>query len=721
MKKVRQHDIKDCGAACLATILRYYESFVPIIQIREYMHVDKNGANLYALCEAAQYFGLEAEAYKGTFEEIEQGIKNKEISFPLISHIVTNNMYHYVVVEKVSSKYIFIFDPVQGDQKYEYDKFKELFTGYFVTLVPGTNFIPVKKTLKAYEKFLAIIMMQKQLFFVALVLSTVLAGLSILCSFSFQTIVDKFILNGGVDVTHGVPLLSAVNFYLKKVSSTLPMLIIAVLIIYLLQSIIFSLRGVIITHIYKNSSKFLISEYCNTLIKLPIPFFHDRETGEILSRYNEIEEIQQIISGIGLSIIMDLIMAVAGAIVLCSISRELFIVVLTLTLSYAIIIFFYKKPMKKVSGDIMEANSCLTSKLKETIEGIESIKSSTAEMKIRDDLEKKINVYTDRLKKGSLLSISQTTLLQLSESIGSVVILWIGCDYISMGILTLGTFISFQTLMYFFISPINNLLSMQLALQQAIVSADRLNDILENKTEEELFHGTKKMTGDIKSHGRLHIENLSFSYGYREPVLRNISFCANPSEKIAVIGKSGCGKTTLFHILSRLEDRYQGRITISNDDIRIFDKMSYRENVIYIPQESTLFAGSFRENILMGKAVDDQELRKIIIGCEISDLIDSYDAGLEAFIEESGKNLSGGQKQRIAIARALVRNPYILLLDESTSHIDSETEDRIFLFIEKNFPDTICFFSTHKENIVALCDRRISIKNGQLLEEVRSI
>ncbi len=715
MKKVRQHDIKDCGAACLATILRYYKSFVSIIQIREYMHVDKNGANMYALCQAAQHFGLEADAYMGTFEEIKQMINEKEISLPLISHIIINDMYHYVVIEKVSSKYIFIFDPVQGEQRYEYDKFKEVFTGYFVTLVPGTNFIPAKKSLKAYKKFLTIIMMQKSLFFMALLLSTVLAGLSILCSFSFQTIIDKFILNGGVNVAAGVPLLSAINLYIEKVSSTLPMLIIAVLIIYLLQSIIFSLRGVIITHIFKNSSEFLISQYCSTLIKLPIPFFHDRETGEILSRYSDIEEIQQIISGIGLSIIMDLIMAIAGAIVLCSISSELFIVVLALTFSYAVITLFYMRPMKKVSRDIMEANSCLISKLKETIEGIESIKSSSAEMKIREDLERKANVYIDKSKRGSLLSVSQSTLLQLSESIGSVIILGIGCDCITRGILTLGTFISFQTLMYFFISPISNLLSMQLALQQAIVSADRLNDILENKTEDELFNGTKKMTKAIEGHRRLCIENLSFSYGYGEPVLRNISLCAKSSEKIAVMGRSGCGKTTLFHILGRLEDRYQGRITIDDEDIRIFDKASCRENIIYIPQDSTLFAGSFRENILMGNVIDEQELRKVIIGCELADLIDSHDTGLEALIEESGKNLSGGQRQRISIARALVRNPQILLLDESTSHIDAETENKIFRFIEKEFPDTICFFSTHKENIAAFCDKTIYIENGQIL------
>ncbi len=717
MKRVRQHDIKDCGAACLATILSYYGSFVPIIQIREKMHVDRNGANMYALCQTAKHFGLGAIAYEGTIEEIKDGIISKEIVLPLISHVIINNMTHYVIIEKISRSSISVFDPVNGNQKYEFNKFKEIFTGYFITLVPEANFIPVQRSLKPYKKFFAIIMMQKRLFLIAFLLSTILAGLSILCSFSFQTIIDKFILGVKVNGLHGIPFFAALDLYLEKVSSTLPSLVLAVLSIYIAQSTIFSLRGIIITSIYKNSSYALITEYCNGLLKLPSSFYHDRETGEILSRYNDIEEIQQIISGIGLSIIMDLIMAVAGAIVLCSISQEMFIVALALTVLFAIITCLYKRPMKKISRDIMEADSRLISKLKEVIEGIESIKSLTAEEKVTVDLKERVTDYINKSKKGNLLSVSQSTLLQLSESICSVVILWIGCNYITLDILTLGSFISFQALMHFFISPINNLLSMQLVLQQAFVSADRLNDILESRTEDEIFRGTKKMTKIREMRGQMCIEGLCFSYNYKGQLFRNASLCAKPSEKIALLGNSGCGKTTLFHILSALEDGYQGRITVGGEDIRSFDKISYRENVIYIPQESTIFSGSFKENILMGKKVEDQKLWEIIIGCELNDLIDSYDTGLDTLIEENGKNLSGGQKQRIAIARALVRNPYILLLDESTSHIDSKTENKIFRFIKEEFSDMICFFSTHKENIANLCDRKIYIKDGKLLNE----
>lgn len=714
MKKVRQHDVKDCGAACLATILRYYKSFISIIEIREYMHVDKNGANIFALCQTAEHFGMVSDAYEGTLEEIQQSIINKELDLPLVAHIVVDNtMLHFIVIKKISNTHIYIFDPIEGDRKYKHSEFKNIFTGYFVTFAPSDDFVPVRKTLKSYNKFLNIIAIQKKLFLSAICLSSLLAGLSILCSFSFQTIIDKFILNNRSETITGVPFFSTIYLYMEKASATLPALIIAILCVYIVQSALFALRGVIITYIYRNSSQLLISEYCNTLIKLPIPFFHDRETGEILSRYNDIEEIQNIISGIGLSIIMDLVMAAAGAFVLYSISQELFIVVLIMTITYALIAFCYRHPIRKISGEIMEADSKVMSKLKEVIEGIESIKASSAEEKIRQDLQKKIRRYIDKSKRGSLLSVSQSTLLQLSESVGGIVVLWIGCNYITNGVLTLGTFISFQTLMYFFISPIQNLLSMQIVLQQAFVSADRLNDVLENKTEEELLQGTEKMK--ITRDPHIRVENLSFAYGFREPILKGITFQARGSEKIAVLGKSGCGKTTLFHILSRLEDGYQGRITIDGEDIKSFNTESYRENIIFIPQESTLFADSFRENILMGKSIDEQVLCKIVKGCELDDLIFSYDAGLDAVIEENGKNLSGGQKQRIAIARALVGNPYVLLLDESTSHIDPETESKIFQFITKEFRDAICFFSTHKESTIDLCDRKLYIEDGYLV------
>ena len=714
MKGIRQHDIKDCGAACIASVLRYYKSYVPMVKIREYMHIDRNGASIYAMVKTADHFGLKAEGYEGTVDEIRNDYMTGKLSLPLIAHIVTEeNYFHYIIIEKINGQSVNVFDPYKGNQRYSIDKFSQMFTGYFITIKPKADFVPIKKTFKPFVKFTRIILQQKRLFTAAIFFSAILAVLSILCSFAYQLIIDRYIIESGqVDNLKNIPVFSKLYSYLEIFCQSLPKLFFAVLAIYIIQNLIFAMRGIIITFIYKNSSKMLITDYCRTMIRLPIPFFHDRETGEILSRYNDIEELQNIISGIGLSIIMDILMAVAGGIVLFYISSQLFGIITILTLIYAVIVFFYRKPMRNISRRIMEADSQLTSKLKETIDGIESIKSSCAEVQADKKLQEKTDEYIDAMKAGSLISLSQSAVLGIAQSIGSLLMLYAGCMFILNDTITLGAFISFETLVYFFMSPIQNFMSMQITLQQAFVSADRLNDILENTQEKEIFNGTDDYSE--KEHLQIEVKNLQFAYGFRDPVLTGISFSAKSKEKIAITGKSGCGKTTLLHILGMLETGYQGTVRLNGKDIKNFDVQSYRNNVIYISQESIIFAESIRENILMGTTAPDEKLDMIIKGCELQELVNENIAGLDRILEEGGKDLSGGQRQRIAIARALIRDPQVLLLDESTSHLDSETEKRIFEFMARNFPDTICMFSTHKKNLIDMCDRKLQIVNGYI-------
>lgn len=714
MKGIRQHDNKDCGVACLATILRQYKSFVPMVKIREFMHVDKNGASMFALCKTAEHFGMTAVGFEGSFEELKDEAMNHGIRLPLIAHVITDEkLSHYIVVKKISNTHVFVFDPAKGHRKYKDHEFKELFTDFFMEVFPSCNFKAVPRTLRQYGKFMDIILNQKKLFSSALLLSVAIAGFSIFSSFAYQTMIDKYILGNdqAIDLKD-IPVFSDLYLYVEELCGSLSQLFIAILVIYLLQNLLFALRGIIITNIYKNSSRKLISDYCRALLKLPMPFFHDRETGEILSRYNDIEELQSVISGIGLSVIMDVVMAIAGGTVLFVISFELFKIVMVMTAIYALIVFLYRRPIGNISRSIMESDSMLMSKIKESVDGIETIKTTCSEDNARMNMQERVEEYVGEIKKGSMISLSQSVIMSLSQGMGNLAILYFGCKFILEGTISLGTFISFETLIYFFISPIQNLLSMQLALQQAFAAADRLNDVFENDMEEDLFKGKD----EYESHGqtRLEVSDLSFAYGYGDPVLKSVSFTAVESEKIAVVGKSGCGKTTLFHIIGLLEKEYDGRILINDKDIEEMDKTEYRKNVIYVPQESAFFADTFRANVMLGKDMEEERLRIILKGCELEDLISGQRRGLDFVLEENGKNLSGGQKQRMAIARALVRNPKILLLDESTSHLDEETEEKIFRFISDEFRDTICFFSTHRESLIGLCDRNLHILDGQI-------
>lgn len=718
MRGIRQHDTRDCGAACLATLLKFYGSVVPMIRIREHMRIDKNGASMYALCRSAEHFGFNAEGYEGTLNEIREEVTAGTIKLPLIAHVIVDDtLLHYVIIEKINDNTVIVFDPAKGKSKYKVCEFENLFTGFFISIKPNENFKKEKKSVGPYKKFMVIVTKQKKLFISAIILSLILAAFSIFASFSYQTIIDKYILENEEALNiKNTPILTDVYLYIEKLCNSLTQLFIAILTIYILQNVISGLRGIIITKIYKNSSNMLITNYCKKLINLPMPFFHNRETGEILSRYNDIEELQSIISGVGLSAIMDIVMAIAGGIVLFAINGKLFSIVIAMVVVYSLIVLCYKRPIRTISRDIMESDSRLMSRMKESVDGIESIKASCAENYIYKGLQKRVIEYVDNIKKGSLLSVSQSVAMGLSQSLGNLAILYFGCKFVVTGSISLGTFISFETLIYFFISPIQNLLSMQLALQQAIVAADRLNDIMESNSDDEILstNAEEPFKNIVKT--RIRINKLKFAYGYREDVLKNITFDISSGEKVALIGKSGCGKTTLLHLIGRLEDGYGGTIYINESSIQNIDKHIYRESVIYIPQESAIFADSIKNNILLGYEAEELKLNEIIEGCKLNEIIEEQIRGIDTIIEESGKNLSGGQKQRIAIARALVRNPEVLLLDESTSHLDEKTEKDIFEFIYQHYPHMICVFSTHRESLISQCDKTIHIIKGNIEE-----
>ena len=188
MKGIRQHDIKDCGAACLATILRYYKSYIPMVKIREKMCVDKNGASMFSLCKTANHFGLIADGYQADLSEVVNECAQHNISLPIILHIVNEeDMFHYVVLNRVTDKHVYVFDPAKGNRKISINDFETLFTGFFIKIKPGENFQINKRTLSEYKKFINIISKQKSLFFSSIFISIILAIFSILSSFAYQT------------------------------------------------------------------------------------------------------------------------------------------------------------------------------------------------------------------------------------------------------------------------------------------------------------------------------------------------------------------------------------------------------------------------------------------------------------------------------------------------------------------------------------------------------
>ena len=364
----------------------------------------------------------------------------------------------------------------------------------------------------------------------------------------------------------------------------------------------------------------------------------------------------------------------------------------------------------------MEENSQVTSYLVESLNGIETVKSFNAEEKAQYKTEKLFIKFLKSIFKGGFLSNSQQSLTNAVYVIGETVILWVGTINILNGNLTIGELITFNALLAYFLDPVKNLINLQPTMQTAIVAADRLGEILDLDPEKK--ENEENKIKDVSLNKEIEISNLDFRYGTRQLVLKNINMNIMPGEKIALVGESGSGKTTLVKLLMNFYEFEKGEIMFGDYNIKDINIESLRDKIAYISQDIFLFSGTIRENLMLGN--EDATLDEIIEACKLSkanEFIEKMPLRYETLLEENGANLSGGQKQRLAIARALLKKPDILIMDEATSNLDSITEKAIEKTINELSNNITTIIIAHRLSTIMRCDRIYVMENGEIIEQ----
>ncbi len=701
---IRQCEEKDCGAACLSMILEYHGKKLPLARISEAIKVDQYGANIYGLLDGGKQFGLIGTAMEGSAEEFVSEVRAGQIKLPVIARIV-NRFYfeHYIVVTSIHGNHIHYCDPGEGRKKLKIQIFSQCFLGQIVLFEKTPEFQRENLRKGSVMEFVRLVTKQKWLVLFIGILSMFVTVISMLGTFLFQYLIDSVLPEVGGSHNHEV--LNGIERFAG--------LITAVGILYLFRFLVQLLRGKLLSFMQKRINLPLILGYYDHVVDLKMDFFGTHKTGDIISRFNDAGKVQEALARTTLTLMIDLVMVLFCGVTLYRQSSNLFTVTLWILILYVIISAIYIRPLDKRNRQTMLENSLLNSYLKESIDGIQTIKASHAEQSVKQKVKELFERVQDFGIKTGLLSMSKDALIELMTSVGTLCLLWVGAVSIAQGAMTLGTLMTFYTLLGYFLSPIQNVMELQSTLQSAVVAAGRLRDILDREKEENATVGqtTAFQNGDII------LNHVDFRYGNRRLVLKDLNMRIPQGKRVALVGASGSGKTTVTKLLMGFYHPERGNIHIGNTDLSSFPLALLREKIAYVPQETFLFSDTIRKNLLLGNArdINDEKLTQVLnaCGCEF---IDAMPFGLDTMLEENGANLSGGQRQRLAIARALLREPQILILDEATSNLDVFTERHFHEAVQTAFPQLTIIMVAHRLNSIRNCDAILVLEDGSVVE-----
>ncbi|SDO95478.1 ABC-type bacteriocin transporter [Streptococcus equinus] len=692
-KYVSQIDMRDCGVAALASVAKHYGSHFSLAHLRELAKTSKEGTTALGIVEAAKKIGFETRAIQANMELFEM----TDIPYPCIVHVnKEGKLQHYYVVYKAKKDYLIIGDPDSsvGVTKMTKADFAKEWTGVAIFLAPAPTYKPHKDKKNGLTSFLPIIFKQKALLTYIILASLLVTLINIVGSYYLQGILDDYIPN--------------------QLQSTLGIVSIGLVVTYIMQQIMSFSQQYLLVVLSQRLTIDVILSYVRHIFELPMSFFATRRTGEVFSRFTDANSIIDALASTILSLFLDVsILIIVGSVLVLQNAKLFFITLFTLPI-YAVIIFAFMKPFERMNHDVMQANSMVSSAIIEDINGIETIKSLTSEEVRYRNIDSEFVGYLDKSFTLSKYEAVQASLKKGAQLILNVAILWYGSHLVMAGKISVGQLITYNTLLSYFTTPMENIINLQTKLQSAKVANKRLNEVYLVSSE---FDDNQVIDNQDFLKGDLVFENVSYKYGFGRDTLSHINLNISEGEKISLVGISGSGKTTLAKMMVNFYSPNQGQITLGGYDYKTIDKKVLRQHINYLPQQSYVFSGSILDNLTLG-ASDAITQEDIIKACEIAEIRADIETMPMAYHTElsDGAGLSGGQKQRLAIARALLTKSPVLILDEATSGLDVLTEKRVIHNL-LSLKDKTIIFVAHRLSIAEQTDRVLVLDKGKIVEK----
>ena len=574
-----------------------------------------------------------------------------------------------------------------------WDEFNKIWTKKVIMFWPTENFHENVKYKRNNKMLIGLIWKYKKELIITAIFTGVISGISAISTQFYSYLIDKIVPN-----------------------YDLSLLIKAILVIsgiFLLTVQLNLMKQKFSISFNKKLDKELIVKIYDRITNLPMSFFSSRTAGDIISRYQDGDSLRGIITGFSMDFITDFGYAIWALILLLTTSWQMCVIAIVLEELTLLMQHIFRKKMEAQSKELMQASTEVDSFVNSSFTASETVKNYNSEKLMEEGMEHRYKKYQEKKYGNEMTSEIQSNVVSTLNNIGNVFMLGILGLFVMNGNITVGELVKAYMYVGYLFAPVGYLMGIQDEMYSVNAVLERLDDVFGTETEEEMDKKKQHLQGRIKS---IEFENVSFQYGMRQEILHDISFDVQEGESIGVIGTSGCGKTTLIKLIMGFYPVTKGQIKMNGVDISRCTSSSIRQKIAYVSQNDFWFQDTIFNNLTIGnRNATTEELDHVCEIVRMTDYIRKSPFGYNTKLQEGGGNLSSGEKQRFSIAKALITNPDVLILDESTSNLDADTEEFVVQELARE-KDKIKVVIAHRLNTLMQCDKIIAIDKGSIVE-----
>ncbi len=689
---IPQHSEEDCGAACLATIIKNYNRTLTINRIREAVGTGQRGTTLLGLKRGAETLGFNARSVQASPELLDQ---LNQAPLPAVIHWKGS---HWVVLYGQRGRRYIIADPAVGVRHLSKSELVQgWMNGVMLLLQPDSDrfFTQDDETEKphGFTRFLKRVLPYRKLLTEVLVINLVLGLLSLASPFFLQILTDDVLVRGDRQLLTGIA--------------------IAVVVMSVMQSSLTLIQSNLIAHFAQRLELGFVWEFAKKILYLPLNYYESRRSGEIISRLQDISEINQLVSQVIIGLPSQFFVALVSLGFMLFYSWKLVILAVIIAILMSLSTLMFLPTLQQKTRRLLVTSAENQGILVETFKGALTLKTTHAEPQAWDEFQGRFSRVANLTFRTMQISIYNGVFSNLVSSAGSIALLWFGSSLVISQELSIGQLLAFNSMNGNFTAFIATIITFVDEFTRAKTATERLTEVIDATSDN--CDDDKKPYAQLSSSADIVCTDLNFHHGGRVNLLKDFSLTIPGGKVTALIGKSGCGKSTLAKLVASLYTLQSGNICIGTYNLQDISIDCLRQQIILVPQEAHFWSRSILENFRF--SYPNVTFEQIVTACQITnadEFINQLPDKYQTILGEFGANLSGGERQRLALARAIVTDPPILILDESTGALDPEGETEVLdkLLFYRRGKTTIMI--SHRPRVINRADWIIVLENGEL-------